>query len=486
MSAITAVGFIAFLLCLIATPLCREIFLRFGIVDHPDTERKFHMRPIPRIGGIPIVLSYAGALGLMFVLAPQHARITIQHQTLLLSLLPATTIIFVVGLVDDIVGLRPRQKLAGQFAAALLAVGLGVRISTLHGLPASAWITIPFSVIWLVGCSNAVNLIDGLDGLASGVGLFATLATLVAALITGNMGLAIATVPLAGALLAFLRYNFSPASIFLGDCGSLTIGFMLGCFGLIWSQNKGTLVGMALPLMALALPLLDVLLSIGRRKLRSVPIFKGDRGHIHHMVLARGFQPHTSALILYGCCALAATLALLQTFASLRFRGPILLIFGGLVWVGVNYLGYVEIHAVRRVLSRKRLLSLLKDEIYLQDLDLLLAKAVTIVDFWDVVRSCCKDLNVASVRMRLRGSLFEENFEPHDPEPVWVLKMDFGEEGSLVITRSSDSRPPSFMLNVLEYLQGTAFEREKKLALEERAYTGAAAGGERYPHSDAA
>jgi UDP-GlcNAc:undecaprenyl-phosphate GlcNAc-1-phosphate transferase len=474
MSAITVVGFTAFLLCLIATPLCREIFLRFGIVDEPDTERKFHIRPIPRIGGIPIVFAYACSLGLMFVLAPAHARISIQHHTLLLSLLPATGIIFAVGLVDDIVGLRPRQKLAGQFAAALLAVSLGVRIHTLHGLPASAWITVPFSLAWLLGCSNAVNLIDGLDGLASGVGLFATLATLVAALITGNMGLAMATVPLAGALLAFLRYNFSPASIFLGDCGSLTIGFMLGCFGLIWSQDKGTLVGMALPMMALALPLLDVLLSIARRTLRSVPIFKGDRGHIHHMVLARGFQPHTSALILYGCCALASTLALLQTFSSLRFRGPILLIFGGLVWVGVNYLGYVEIQAVRRLLSRKRLLSLLKDEIYLQDLDRLLADAITIEDFWRVVRSCCKDLKVASVHMRLRNRLFEESFEPRAADPGWVLKLAFGEEGLLVLTRSSDSRPPNFMLNVLEYLQGAAFEREQKLIAETEAYTDAA------------
>jgi UDP-GlcNAc:undecaprenyl-phosphate GlcNAc-1-phosphate transferase len=474
MSAISAVGFTAFLLCLIATPVCREIFLRFGIVDHPDQDRKFHLRPIPRIGGIPIVLAYAGSLGLMFLVAPPHARINIQHQSLLLSLIPATAIIFLVGLLDDIIGLRPRQKLAGQFLAASLAVALGVRISGLHGLPASAWVTVPFSLIWLLGCTNAVNLIDGLDGLASGVGLFATLATVVAALITGNMGLAIATVPLAGALLAFLRYNFSPASIFLGDCGSLTIGFMLGCFGLIWSRNEGTLVGMALPMMALALPLLDVLLSIGRRALRSVPIFKGDRGHIHHMVLARGFQPHTSALILYGCCALASTLALLQTFGSLRFRGPILLIFGGLVWVGVNYLGYVEIQAVRRVLSRKRLLALLKDEIYLQDLDLLLAKAVTIEEFWRVVRSCCKDLQVASVRMRLRDTFFEETFEPRAGEPGWMLKLAFGEEGLLVLTRSSELRPPKFMLNVLEYLQDAAFEREQTLIARVEPFSDAA------------
>ena len=238
MSAISALGFTAFLLCLVMTPLCRDLFLRFNIVDHPDAVRKLHLRPIPRIGGIPIVLSYGGAIALMFLLAPHGARIYVQHEKLLLSLLPAAGLIFVVGLIDDIVGLQPWQKLIGQFAGALLAVSLGARVSTLHGLPASLWITVPFSLIWLIGCTNAVNLIDGLDGLASGVGLFATLATLIAALISGNMGLAMATIPLAGCLLAFLRFNFSPASIFLGDCGSLTIGFMLGCFGLIWSQLK--------------------------------------------------------------------------------------------------------------------------------------------------------------------------------------------------------------------------------------------------------
>ncbi len=300
MYAILALGFTAFLLCLIATPLCRDLFLRFNIVDRPDTERKFHLNPIPRIGGIPIVLSYAAALGLMLAFAPQGAKISIQHSRLILSLLPASGVIFLTGLVDDIIGLKPKQKLAGQFAAAALAVALGARLTIAHGLFSSPWISIPLSIFWLIGCSNALNLIDGLDGLASGVGLFAVGTTLLAAILHGNMGLAMATVPLFGCLLAFLRYNFSPASIFLGDCGSLTMGFMLGCFGLIWSQNSGTFLGMAAPLMALALPLVDVALSIGRRFLRSAPIFSGDRGHIHHMVLARGFKPRDTALILYG------------------------------------------------------------------------------------------------------------------------------------------------------------------------------------------
>jgi hypothetical protein len=126
------------------------------------------------------------------------------------------------------------------------------------------------------------------------------------------------------------------------------------------------------------------------------------------------------------------------------------------------------------VLSRKRLLALLKDEIYLQDLDLLLAKAVTIEEFWRVVRSCCKDLQVASVRMRLRDTFFEETFEPRAGEPGWMLKLAFGEEGLLVLTRSSELRPPKFMLNVLEYLQDAAFEREQTLIARVEPFSDAA------------
>jgi UDP-GlcNAc:undecaprenyl-phosphate GlcNAc-1-phosphate transferase len=474
MSAISALGFISFLLCMLFTPLCTSLFLRFNIVDHPDTDRKFHLRPIPRIGGIPIVLSYGGAMGLMFLLAPHGARIYVQHERLLLSLLPATAIVFITGLVDDIVGLTPRIKLAGQFVAAALAVSLGARISFVQGLPATLWITVPFSVIWIIGCTNAVNLIDGLDGLASGVGLFATLATLVAALISGNMGLAMATVPLAGCLFAFLRYNFSPASVFLGDCGSLTIGFMLGCFGLIWSQRSGTLFGMALPMMALSLPLLDVVLSISRRTLRSVPIFKGDRGHIHHMVLARGFKPHTSALILYGFCAIVSSLAILQTFIGLKFRGPIFLVFGGLIWVGVNYLGYVELQAVRRVFSRKRLLSLLKDEIYLQELDRSLDKVCCINDFWQIVRASCIELKIATAQLRYAGTVFEERFDPKLVENGWMITLALGDKGHLVLTRSSEAKPSKAMLSVLEYLQDAADEKERVLGFSPLVYSGAA------------
>jgi len=141
-----------------------------------------------------------------------------------------------------------------------------------------------------VACVNAFNLIDGLDGLAAGLGLFATLTTFAAALLQQNFELAIATVPLSGALLGFLRYNFSPATIFLGDCGSQTVGFLLGCYGVLWSQKATTLLGMTAPVMALSIPLLDTALSVARRLLGGRPIFRADRGHIHHRPWIAGLR----------------------------------------------------------------------------------------------------------------------------------------------------------------------------------------------------
>src|SRR5207302_8185636 len=133
-------------------------------------------------------------------------------------------------------------------------------------------LSVPITVFWLLACTNAFNLIDGVDGLAAGVGLFATITMLLAALLQNNVPLALATVPLAGALPGFLRYNFNPATIFLGDSGSLLIGFLLGAYGLIWSQKSTTLIGMTAPMMALAIPLLDTGLAIVRRALRGQPI----------------------------------------------------------------------------------------------------------------------------------------------------------------------------------------------------------------------
>ena len=453
MHALIALGTISLILCFLLTPLCRDLALTLKLVDVPDSGRKQHHKAVPRIGGLPIALSYVGALVFMLALAPAGATIAIQHRDLLSALLPAAGIVFLTGLADDVLGLKPWQKLAGQFAGAVWAVVAGARINFLDGHQYSPFFSIPFSVFWLIACTNAFNLIDGLDGLASGVGLFATLTALLAAVLQGNWGLAMATVPLVGCLLAFLCYNFNPASIFLGDSGSLSIGFILGCFGIIWSQKSATFLGLLAPAMAFALPLVDVLLAIGRRYLRNEPIFKGDRGHIHHRLLAFGFHPRVVAVILYGACGIAATLSLLQSSYSYHIGGPIVFLFCILAFFGVKHLGYVEFSTVGHLVRRGGVLRMVQHEIYLKNLDTALLEAKTRTECWNVIRNACKDLHFASAHLVLEGEIFQEVFEPRNVDSAWHFTKSLGRKGRLTLTRSIHSDSQSLMTSFFHVLQ---------------------------------
>ena len=450
MYVLLLLGVSAFLLCLFLTPICRDLFLRLGLVDLPDSERKFHVRAVPRVGGIPIVLSCAGAFALLYCFFGARGRIYIQHGQILHAVLPASSVIFAVGLVDDIYGLKPWQKLLGQVVAAVLAIYFGVRLSTMHMPPI---VGMGASLIWLICCTNAVNLIDGMDGLATGVSLLSTLTTLAVALMFGRYGLALATAPLAGALLAFLRYNFSPASVFLGDCGSLTVGFMLGCFGLVWSQHTESLIGLAAPLMALALPLTDVGLAVVRRFLRNVPLFQGDRGHIHHRILALGFSTSRAALILYGACCATATMALVVTMDSRRLGWPMVVVFLLFVALGVKQLGYVEFSAAGRLLSRTSLRRAVQEEIHLEELRTALADAQTIEGCWHVVRVACRELRFASAHLKVAGMSFYEEFFPTPDGATCDIELTLGHQSWLVLTHSAEETSSRMSMAVLNQLQ---------------------------------
>jgi UDP-GlcNAc:undecaprenyl-phosphate GlcNAc-1-phosphate transferase len=228
----------AFLLSLILTPVLRDCSTRMGLVDRPDQKRKLHRAPTPRTGGVPILLAYAGAYAILLLLPLNGSVVIGGHLGVIWSLMPPVGLIFATGLLDDWLDLKPWQKLAGQLSAAVWAFWAGVRIIGVEGHPSPDWLSFLLTVGWLILCSNAFNLIDGIDGLATGVGLTATLTTFLAAILQGDMMLGLATAPLAGALFGFLRYNFNPASVFLGDSGSLLIGFLLGAYGIIWSQKS--------------------------------------------------------------------------------------------------------------------------------------------------------------------------------------------------------------------------------------------------------
>jgi UDP-GlcNAc:undecaprenyl-phosphate/decaprenyl-phosphate GlcNAc-1-phosphate transferase len=459
MYVLLALGTISFLLCFALTPVCRDLFLHLKLVDLPDGGRKSHKQAVPRIGGLPIVLSCAITFAFLYWF--HSGRVYIQHGEVLKGVLPAAGVMFLVGFLDDIVQLRPLHKLLGQIVAASLAVGLGVRLN-IHHLPPSMCIVL--SVAWLICCTNAVNLIDGMDGLATGVSLLASLSVLGIAMIYGHVGLALVTAPLAGALLAFLRYNFSPATVFLGDCGSLTIGFLLGCFGLVWSQQAHSVVGLMAPLMALALPLTDVGLAIGRRFLRNVPIFQGDRGHIHHRVLDLGFSTRHTALILYGVCCAFASLAVLATVSNKALPFLVLLLI--LIVLGISRLGYTEFIAVaREALTIRTIRSAIRGTICVEDFYLALRSAHSIDACWEVLRAACRDLHFASAELEIHGVRYRETYFECEPDVAsFGIELSLGEGSTLYLTRVSEEDAPRITMNVLHRLQSVMRDRIGELA----------------------
>lgn len=390
-------GLKSFLLTFVLTPICRDIFGSYSVVDEPDAGRKVHDRPIPRVGGIAIAISYLCA----FLISDQSGFGS--QSVLVWKLLPGAGLVFVVGLVDDLAGLKPWQKLIGQLGAACLVYWAGVRIEYVADYHVPGWWGLPITLLWLLICCNAINLVDGLDGLAAGIGLFATLTSFVAALLHNNAPLAMATFPLAGCLLAFLCFNFSPATVFLGDCGSLLIGFLLGCYGVIGTEKSATLLGMTAPLMALSLPLLDVALSILRRTLRRKPIFKADRGHIHHRLLDRGMTPRQAVLALYGICAVAATFSLLQTAMHDRYAGIITVLFCAVAWVGVRNLEYIEFAAAGRLLFGGGFHHALRIHLSLSRMEKSVAEAQTFSECWQAVCDGCGELGFSRVRFEVAG-----------------------------------------------------------------------------------
>ena len=428
----------SFTFSLLLTPLCRNLFRRWGLLDQPDGTRKLHRRAVPKLGGVPILLACAAAYGLLLAMPLEAGGIVQSALPLVWMLLPAVGIVFLTGLVDDLRGLKPWQKLAGQTVAALWVYFAGVGIHAIGGYHLANYWSLPLTLAWFIGCTNAFNLIDGVDGLATGVGLFATLTTLVAALLQGDVALAMATVPLAGSLLGFLRFNFNPASIFLGDSGSLTIGFLLGCYGIIWSQKSATLLGMTAPLIALSIPILDVALSIVRRALRGKPIFGADRGHIHHMLLKRGLTPRRVVLLIYGLCGLCAAASLMQSVFLNQYAGAILLLFCVVTWIGVQNLGYAEFRAARRMLLGRAFQNTLNAQLALRTFEESLEAAHSVEDCWQALCQACPDFGFTSVRMFLGGRKFYQNGLP-EPEASWGVRIPLSDAEWVNFTRENDS-----------------------------------------------
>lgn len=303
----------AFLVALTLTPWVRSRAVYWGAVDIPN-QRKVHRSAMPRLGGLVVYLAFVPA-----------ALISSSFKMPVLGLACGASLIVLLGVVDDIRGISPRVKLAGQTLAALSVIPFGVRVDFITNPFNSEMLylgllAIPVTVFWLVAVTNAVNLIDGLDGLAGGVSCIASLTMAVIALlqyeifgVSGQLEIMSLSLILAASILGFLKYNFHPASIFLGDTGSMLLGFSLGVISVLGLTKSAAAISVIIPVVVMGIPLLDTLLAIVRRYQGHRPIFQPDREHLHHQLLARGFSHRQAVLSIYGVSLVMGTSAVVMS-----------------------------------------------------------------------------------------------------------------------------------------------------------------------------
>ena len=304
------------------TPLVRHIAVRRNLLDATGP-RKIHTRPIPRLGGIAIIGGFYVPLIVLLLSHAPLASLMMADRSRIVAVLAGGIIVGALGIYDDLRNVKPTTKLAVQLCVAVLLFVCGFRItqvaSPTGGLLQLGMFAMPVTVLWIVGVINAVNLIDGLDGLAGGVALIGLAAVFVIAMLRGDPLLMFTTACLGGAVLGFLFYNFNPASIFMGDSGSMFVGLLLATSTIRASQKTSTTVAIIIPILLLALPLADTGFAIARRFLRRQSLFAGDREHIHHRLLRRGYSQRQTVTILYSLSVACGTLAVTMFRHELRF-----------------------------------------------------------------------------------------------------------------------------------------------------------------------
>ncbi|MDO8963382.1 MAG: MraY family glycosyltransferase [Coriobacteriia bacterium] len=342
---LTLVG-VAFAVALVVTPVVRRLSVRAGLVDSGGG-RKVHTHDISRLGGIGIVSGMVATLAVQFAGEAWlgWAPALTEADGPLYGTLAGLLVIFLVGLIDDLMGLSPGVKLAGQLLAAALPIAMGLRVEYL-GNPFDGrlfqldLLSYPVTALWIVGFANVINLIDGLDGLAAGISAIAATSFLVLAVEMNQLVAAVLATALLGACVGFLRFNFNPASIIMGDSGALSLGYVLACMSLHGVMKSVAAITLMVPLLVIGVPVFDTASAIIRRARHGRPIQEADNGHIHHRLLHRGFNQRQTVLIIYGwSIALAVggySMRLVPTFYKLVVF-VVLAVLSGLMakWLGL-------------------------------------------------------------------------------------------------------------------------------------------------------
>jgi len=442
-------------LALFLTPLVVRSARGLQLYDSPDEARRLHELPVPRLGGVSVYLVAAAVSCFIFVrtvtLFIDPGPAGDREVSILAGAFIGSALLFLVGLVDDVRGLSPGAKALGQFLAAGIVWYFGLRLPTValgYGQGVSTGLLeFPLLMLWIVGVTNAYNFIDGLNGLAGGIAVVACAAIIVVSAALGNSWVVLPTFAIAGALLGFLPYNFPSGKIFLGDAGSLSIGFLLAVFSVSGSVSKSGAVLVIVPLLAMFVPLLDGALAIIRRWLRNVPLSGADARHIHHRLLALGVSRERTAVLLWALAAAMAGFGLLIALTAPFVAASVAIL--GLVGVsvlviyGTNLLSYHELIVAGEVLvsgpSRAR--RIISDQIRALDLAAQLSKASTVHDVSEVLSDAASSFGFLG--MELTGEdLTLDRIADHILSANWAWKLDYP------IRMAGDGRTIHYVLSI--------------------------------------
>lgn len=352
-----AIAFLlAFIVAFMATPYTIKIAHKIGAVDVPKDERRMHKRAMPKFGGPAVILGFLVSVIYLLIVMSMEGTISLfgteNYAKQLLGMFIGIIIISITCIIDDIKPIKPIAKLTGQVLAAIVAVAFGVRIDSvdfwfINTSELSEVISAVVTVVWIVGVTNAINLIDGLDGLASGISVISAISLLVIFVLNGSPTIAIILITaLAGALVGFLPFNFSPAKTFIGDTGSNFLGYAISIIAILGVAKTYTVAVIILPLIVLGLPLFDTIWAIIRRLIKGKSIkaiFKADKGHLHHRIVAKGFSQKQAVLILYGISATFGIFAVILLDSGIWKALSFLLMV--IVAIGLGYRNFQEEHS---------------------------------------------------------------------------------------------------------------------------------------------
>ena len=337
---------VSLFMALLLTPLVGRLAIKAGAVSAPRA-RDIHERAVPRLGGVAIAAAFFAPLLALSIIDTSVAQLLQKQPSLSIGLALGGAALGALGVADDTVGVRARTKLAVQLVVACFAYAMGFRIEAVSVPFIGVWemgvFALPITALWIVGVVNAVNLIDGLDGLAAGVIFFAALTNFVIAVIGTQVFVAVVMAAIMGAMVGFLFYNFNPAHIFMGDSGSYFLGYLLATASLTGAMQKtSTAVSLLVPMVALGVPIFDTLFSMLRRTLERRSVFSPDRGHVHHRLIDMGITHRRAVILLYGVSILLMVSAIAIALGRSWESGAALLVASVVITALIRFVGYFE------------------------------------------------------------------------------------------------------------------------------------------------